>query len=103
MYCGPSTASEMFLIFTTQPYQCFSVIFLFALVSDEPEVFLPEYSQSAILHAAHFQRVVKISKMFDMECQYIGHHIHEILMELLPLPLILSVPLPHPAIRCVPI
>ena len=31
---------------------------LFALFSNEPEVFLPEYSQPAILHAAHFQRVV---------------------------------------------
>ena len=33
--------------------------FLFALFSDEPEVFLPKYSQTAILHAAHFRRVVK--------------------------------------------
>ena len=33
--------------------------FLFALFSYEPEVFLPKYSQTAILHAAHFQRVVK--------------------------------------------
>ena len=32
--------------------------FLFGLFSDKPEVFLPEYSQPAILHAAHFQRVV---------------------------------------------
>ena len=39
-----------------QLYQYLSVIFLFALVSDEPEVFLPKYL--AILHAAHFQRVV---------------------------------------------
>ena len=36
----------------------FSVYFLFALFSDEPEVFFPEYSQLAILHAAHFRRVV---------------------------------------------
>ena len=35
------------------------MIFLFAPVSDEPEVFLPKYSQTAILHAAHFQWVVK--------------------------------------------
>ena len=28
-------------------------------VSDEPEVFLPKYSQTAILHDAHFRRVVK--------------------------------------------
>ena len=36
-----------------------SVFSLFALFSDEPEVFLPKYSQMAILHAAHFRRVVK--------------------------------------------
>ena len=34
---------------------CFS---LFALVSDDPEVFLPKYPQTAILHAAHFRWVV---------------------------------------------
>ena len=34
-------------------------LFLFALFSDEPEVFLPKYSQTAILRAAHFRRVVK--------------------------------------------
>ena len=48
----------MFLILKTQLYQYLSEIFLFALVSDEPEVFLPKYSQTAILHAAHFWRVV---------------------------------------------
>ena len=32
---------------------------LLALFSDKPEVFLPKYSQTAILHAAHFRRVVK--------------------------------------------
>ena len=36
------------------------VFFLFALVSDEPEVFLPKYSQTAILHAAHFRSVVNV-------------------------------------------
>ena len=35
------------------------MFFLFALFGDEPEVFLPKYSQTVILHAAHFQRVVK--------------------------------------------
>ena len=35
------------------------MLFLLALFSDEPQVFLPKYSQTAILHAAHFQRVVK--------------------------------------------
>ena len=34
------------------------MIFLFSLVSDEPEVFLPKYSQTTILHAAHFRWVV---------------------------------------------
>ena len=33
-------------------------LFQFALFSDEPEVFLPKHSQAAILHAAHFRRVV---------------------------------------------
>ena len=32
---------------------------LFAQLIDEPEVFLTKYSQTAIHHAAHFQRVVK--------------------------------------------
>ena len=34
------------------------MFFLFALFSDEPEVLLLEYSQTAILHAAYFRRVV---------------------------------------------
>ena len=59
VYCGLSTASEVFLIFTTRLYQYSSVFSLFALFSEEPEVFLPKYSQTAILHAAHFRRVVK--------------------------------------------
>ena len=42
----------------------FSVVCLFALFSDEPEVFLPKYSQMAIFHAVHFQRVVNIA--FDI-------------------------------------
>ena len=51
----------MFLIFTTQLYQFFSVFFLLALFSDEPEVFFPKYSQTAILH---FRRAVNISLPF---------------------------------------
>ena len=43
---------------------CFSY---FALFSDEPEVFFPKYSQTAILHAAHFQRVVKHPKVVEIE------------------------------------
>ena len=36
--------------------------FLFALVSDEPEVLFPKYSQTAIPQAAHFfQRVVNLT------------------------------------------
>ena len=43
----PSTASEVFLIFTTQLYQYIYIyfFFLFALVNDKPQVFLPKYSQ----------------------------------------------------------
>ena len=52
-----STAFEVSLIFTTQIYQNFSV-FCSICTSGEPEVFLPKYSQTAILHAAHFRRVV---------------------------------------------
>ena len=48
VYCGLNTASEVFLIFTTQLYQYLSGIFLFASVSDEREVFVPKYSQTAI-------------------------------------------------------
>ena len=62
-----STASEVFLIFTTQPYQYFSVVFLFALLIDKPEVFLPKYPQTAILHAAHFQRVVTESRKESLQ------------------------------------
>ena len=52
-YYGPRTASLCFL-FLLHNYSFFSV----TLCSDEPEVFLSEYSQIAILHAAHFRRVV---------------------------------------------
>ena len=38
---------------------CCVFFFLFAPISDEPEVFLPKYSQTAILHAPHFRRVVR--------------------------------------------
>ena len=55
-------ASEVFLIFTTKLYKSFSAFSLFALFSDEPEVFLPECSQMAILHAADFRRLVNIVK-----------------------------------------
>ena len=58
MHCGLSTASEVFLIFTTQLYQFIVCLFLFAICSDKPEVF-HEYSQTIIRHAAHSRRVVK--------------------------------------------
>ena len=45
-------------MFTSQLYHFFSVFLNFALFSDEPEVFLPNSSKTAILHAAHFRRVV---------------------------------------------
>ena len=53
-------ASKVFLIFTTELHYFVCVYVLFALFSDEPEVFLPEYSQTEILHAAHSQRVVNL-------------------------------------------
>ena len=63
MYCDLNTAASVFLIFTTQLYQYSSVFFLlFALFSEEPEVFLPKYSQTVILHAAHFRRVVNLMR-----------------------------------------
>ena len=37
------------------------MFFSVASFSDEPEVFLLEYSRPAILHAAHFRRVIKPS------------------------------------------
>ena len=51
-------ASEVFLIFTTRLCQFFQSVLSVSLFSDEPEVFLPKYSQMAILHAPHFRRVV---------------------------------------------
>ena len=64
MFCGESTASEVFLTFTSQLYQYFSVFLLFALFNNEPEVFFPKYSQTAILHAAHFPRVENLLYCF---------------------------------------
>ena len=51
--------ARVLLIFTTQLFKFVCVFSLFAIFSDEPEVFLPEYYQMAIFHAAHFRRVVK--------------------------------------------
>ena len=52
-YCGLSTDSTVFLIFTTRQYQLFRAFFRLMLVFEEPEVFL-KYSQPAILHAAYY-------------------------------------------------
>ena len=38
----------------------FIVFYLCALFSDKPEVFLPKYTQMAILHAAYFRSVLKL-------------------------------------------
>ena len=77
MYCGlfffiNSTASELFLIFTTKLYQYFNVFFVFTLFSDRPEVFLPKYSQTAILHAAHYRRVVNGGTIGDNKVPHSG-------------------------------
>ena len=61
-------------MFTIQLYQFFSVFFLFALLSDEPEVFLPKYSQRAKLYAAHFWRVVNISVVSPVHSPVISLH-----------------------------
>ena len=55
VYCGLNTASVVFLIFYTSILVCF---FLFAPFSEESEVFVSKYSQTAIQHAAFFRRVV---------------------------------------------
>ena len=58
-----------FCIFTTYV----SVHFvLCALFIDKPEVFLPKYSQTAILHGAHFWRVVYLGIVFFMFLPPIG-------------------------------
>ena len=40
------------------------------LFSNEPEVFLPEYSQPSILHAAHFQRIYVVNLPYCMGVSY---------------------------------
>ena len=55
----------MFLIFATQ---YFSVFFLFVRFGNEPEVFRPKYSQTAILHAAHFRRAVNLENPLVTRC-----------------------------------
>ena len=71
-YGGPlySIMTKGCIVALVLPLRCFLFLlpnytnilvcfFLFAIFGDKPEVFLPRYSQTAILHAAHFQRVVK--------------------------------------------
>ena len=48
-------------MFTTRPYQLLGAFSLFMLFSDEPEVFLPKYSQQAILPSPHFWWVVNLT------------------------------------------
>ena len=43
------------------PNTLFLVCLFYLHYSNEPEVFLPKYSQTAIPHAAHFRRVVKMT------------------------------------------
>ena len=50
------------------PLRCFLLFFLpnftifiaYFICSEEPQAFLPEYSQPAILHAGHFRWVVNV-------------------------------------------
>ena len=44
------------------------MLVLFVLFGDEPEVCLPKYSQTAILHAAHFRRVVNLENPLVTRC-----------------------------------
>ena len=39
------------------------------LFSDEPEVFLPKYSQPGIFHVAHFRRIVNLVIMTLSYCE----------------------------------
>ena len=54
----PSFRPRPIFLLSNNTYNYFSVFFLVVLFSDKPEVFLPKYSQTAILHAAYFRRVV---------------------------------------------
>ena len=59
MYCGLCTASEVFLIFTTQLYLCLCNKNAIVL---KREVLQQEYSQPPILPSPHFRWVVKEKK-----------------------------------------
>ena len=61
VYCGLSTASEVFLIFTTQPYQFLCIIMQSFPYVDKREVLQQEYSQHPILPSPHFWWVVNNS------------------------------------------
>ena len=66
MYCHLSTASEVFLILTTQQSQYFSVSsYTSPICTILPEVFVPKHFQTAILHAAHYQRGVKGNQKYS--------------------------------------
>ena len=63
-------------LLSNNTYNYFSVFFLVVLFSDKPEVFLPKYSQTVILHAANFRRVVNtctfISSFFFPKSVYMS-------------------------------
>ena len=58
MYCGLGTASEVFLIFTTQLYLFLCIILQWFSYLEKREVLQQEYSQSPILPSPHFRWVV---------------------------------------------
>ena len=77
-YYGQRLASKLpvfdhksyFFFKSVQLYQYFC--FLFSPFSDEAEIFLPKYSQAAILHSVHFRRVVnQFPSTFWKENQYL--------------------------------
>ena len=51
--------------------------YLFDLFSDESEVFFPKYSQTAILHAANFQRVVNLWNSVTLSLSFVLSDIDE--------------------------
>ena len=55
-----STASEVFLIFTTQLYLYLCNYNAISLYTDKREVLQQEYSQPPILPSPHFRRVVNV-------------------------------------------
>ena len=65
MYCGLSTASEVFLIFTSQLYSCLCNYDAIVSYIDKREVLQQEYSQPPILPSSHFRWVVNDNTSHD--------------------------------------